>query len=159
MTVEREYRDIVEKAVIAAAGIGIPGALSFGLDVAALSTAWAIMIAAIADESGHDMDKAFAAKLAVGVLAGVGGYVAGSKTAVTLLNFIPGAGTLAAMGVNGVMNALYTYKMGHAMSTLLDKDGFQESDITEMATSLAAVVISKPSLAEVKDIVQMVREN
>lgn len=159
MTVELEYRDIVEKAVITAAGIGVPGALSFGLDVAALSTTWAVMIAAIADESGHDMDKVFAAKLTAGVLAGVGGYVAGSKLVMTLLNFIPGAGTLAAMGVNGVMNALYTYKMGHAMSTLLDKDGFREADIGEMAESLVAVVISKPSLTEFKDIIQMVREN
>lgn len=57
------------------------------------------------------------------------------------------------------MNALYTYKMGHAISTMFDKNGFHKSDVEEMASSLVAVVISAPSLGEIKDIVQMLRED
>lgn len=158
MAVKEKYRKIVKVATVTAGGIGVPGAFSFGLDVTALSGTWIIMILAVADKSGHEMDKAFAGKLAAGVLAGVAAYIAGSKLAMGLLHLIPGAGTLAAIGVNSLLNALYTYKMGHALSNLFDKGGFEMSDVDWVAKNLMAVILTIPTPSEIADVILMIKE-
>ena len=129
MAVKQKYRDIVKNATIAAGIIGAPGAFSFGLDATAMSATWVSMIVAIAKESGQEIDTIYATKLAAGVLAGVGAYVGGSKLATQAFHLIPGAGTLAVVGINSTFNALFTYKLGDAISNLFDKDGFDISDV------------------------------
>lgn len=159
MAVKEMYRNIVKVATAAAGAVGVPGAFSFGLDVTALSAIWITMIISIADKSGHKVDKSFAGKLAAGLLAGVAAYIAGSKLAIGLLHLIPGAGTLAAIGVNSLLNALYTYKMGHALSNLFDKGGFDMSDVNWVAGNLMSVVLTVPTPSEIADVISMIKES
>ena len=91
-TAPTRYHSIVKKAALAAGALGVPGAFSFGLDISGMSGIWIAMTLAIAKESGHEIDQAFAAKFIAAVTAGVAGYVGGSKVATTLLHLIPGAG-------------------------------------------------------------------
>ena len=155
MAVKQEYRQIVKTATITAGGIGVPGAFSFGVDVVALSGTWAVMILAIASKSGHEVDKPFAAKLTAGVAAGVGAYIVGSKVATQLLHLVPIAGTLAAIGINSSLNALYTYKVGSAVSVLFDKGGFEEADMADMMNGLLRVIATVPTRGEIADIILM----
>lgn len=53
MAVPMKYRRIVGAAAKAAGAIGVPGAFSFGLDVAVMGTIWAAMIFAVAERSSH----------------------------------------------------------------------------------------------------------
>jgi uncharacterized protein (DUF697 family) len=158
MAVKKQYRDIVRRATVASGAIGVPGALSFGLDVTAMSGVWVTMILAISDKSKHRVDKVFATKLAAGVLAGVAAYVGGSKIAMGLLHLIPGAGTLAAMGVNSSLNALFTYKLGHALSNLFDKGEFDDSDVTNAIHALLTLIVGLPTWSEMSDLVALIRE-
>jgi len=156
MAVEQKYRDIVRNATMAAGAIGVPGAFSFGADVAAMTGIWATMIVSISQKSGHKVDKVFATKLASGVLAGVGAYVGGSKIAMKLLHLIPGFGSLAAIGVNSTLNALFTYKLGHAISNLFNKGSFDTSDITNTVTILLTLVVGLPTFDELSDLISMI---
>jgi len=69
MAVPKKYRKIVRTATAAAGGIGIPGAFSFGADVAAMSTTWIAMILAIADKSRHKVDEGNVTEMATTLLA------------------------------------------------------------------------------------------
>jgi hypothetical protein len=157
MAVKAQYREIVRNGTLTAGAAGLPGAFSFGLDVSVMSGIWIAMMIAISSESAHRTDKIFATKLVSGVLAGVAAYVGGSKIAVGLLHLIPGAGSLAAMGVNSGMNALYTYKFGHAMSNLFDKGNFDEGDVTAAIAAVLTLVACIPSFDEISDFVSMVK--
>ncbi|MEM7370674.1 MAG: DUF697 domain-containing protein [Bacteroidota bacterium] len=158
MAVPKKYRQIVRTGTVAAGGIGVPGAFSFGADIAAMSTTWIAMILSIADKSGHRMNNVYASKLCASVLSGVGAYVGGSKIAMKLLHLIPAAGTLAAIGVNSLLNALFTYKMGHALSRLFDKGDFDEGDIADMAATLLTLVACFPTAGEIADFTSLMTD-
>ena len=159
MAISNKYRSTVRKATLAAGAIGVPGAFSFGADVAAMSTTWIAMIKSIANKSGHAIDNAYAVKLAGAVLAGVGAYVGGSKIAMKFLHLIPGAGTLAAIGVNSSLNALFTYKMGHALSKTFDQKGLDSSNATEMTCMLLSLVACLPTFHEFNDLYHLMRND
>ncbi|HXO27227.1 MAG TPA: hypothetical protein VOA80_07785 [Thermoanaerobaculia bacterium] len=157
MSVKTQYREIVRNGTLSAGAVGLPGAFSFGLDVSAMTGIWIAMMIAVADRSAHRSDRVFAAKVVASVLAGVGAYVGGSKIAVTLLHLIPGAGTLAAMGVNSGLNALFTYKFGHAISNLFDKGTFDGGDATAAAATVLTLVACLPNLDELSDFLSMLK--
>jgi uncharacterized protein (DUF697 family) len=158
MAIKQPYREIVGAGSKAAGLIGIPGALSFGFDVTAIGAIWATMILGLANRSNHKADGVFAFKLASGVLAGIGAYVGGSKIAIGLLNLVPGAGTIAAMGVNGSLNYLFTYKLGHTMSTLFDKGEYDESDLNTLVTTVLTLLVAVPSFDELGDMIHLASE-
>ena len=158
MAVKQKYRGIVRTATMSAGAIGVPGAFSFGADVAAMSTIWVSMIIAISEKSGHKVNGAYAAKLASCVLAGVGAYVGGSKIAMKLLHLIPVAGTLSAIGVNSLLNGLYTYKLGHAISNLFDKGRLDLSDGAVAAATILSLVTCIPTPGEMSDVVVLIME-
>jgi hypothetical protein len=151
MAVRKEYRGIVGAAAKAAGLIGVPGAFSFGLDVTAMTGIWAAMIVALGAKSNHKVDKIFAAKLATGILTGIAAYVTGSKIAMKLLHLVPGAGSIAAMGVNGTLNYVFTYRVGHAISNLFAKGNYDEADMKVLLTTVLSLVGSKATLAEIND--------
>ena len=151
MSIAKQYRPVVGAAAKAAAAIGVPGAFSFGLDVVGMGAIWAGMIREIAQRSNHKIDKHFAKKVAFGVSAGAGAYIGGSKIAMKLLHLIPGAGTLAAIGVNSFMNFLFTYKLGNGLSKMFDKGTFDDNDVAEAVIVLLGIVAVLPSLGEMHD--------
>jgi len=158
MSVKAQYREIVRNGTVSAGAVGVPGAFSFGLDVTAMTTIWGAMMIAIADRSAHRTDKVFVTKVVAGVLAGVGAYVGGTKIATMLLHLIPGAGTLAAMGVNSGLNALFTYRFGHAISDLFDKGSFSPSDVATAVTTVLTMVACLPHPNEILDFLSILRE-
>src|SRR5262245_32515795 len=159
MPVKEQYREVVGAASKAAGLVGIPGAFSFGLDVSVVGGIWAAMIVALGAKSNHKVDKVFAFKLATGVLAGVAAYVGGSKLAMKLLHMIPGAGSIAAMGVNGALNYMFTYRIGRTISNLFDKGTYDEADVTSLvATVLSLVPRGVLTLDEIIDMATLVGE-
>jgi hypothetical protein len=158
MAVKQQYREIVGAASKAAGLVGIPGAFSFGLDVTVVGGIWAGMIVALGAKSNHQIDKTFALKLSTGVLAGVAAYVGGSKIAMKLLHLIPGAGTLAAIGVNSSLNYLFTYKVGHAISNLFDKGSYDASDVNNLVTTTLTLIVGIPTLGEIGDMMNLATE-
>lgn len=151
MSIAKQYRPVVGAAAKAAAAIGVPGAFSFGLDVVGMGTIWAAMIREIAQRSGHEVDMQYAKKIACGIAAGAGAYIGGSKLAMKLLHLIPGAGTLAAIGVNSFMNFLFTYKLGHGLSKMFEKGSYDDSDAAQAVIVLLGVVAVLPSWGEMHD--------
>lgn len=154
-----KYQSIVKSSATAAGAVGVPGAFSFGLDVTAMSGIWIAMTLAIARESSHDVDRAFATKLVAAVTAGVAGYVGGSKVATTLLHLIPGAGSVAAMGVNSALDFLYTWRLGSALANLFDKPDFVAGDIGSMAWNIVQVIGPLPTFREIVGIARILRGN
>ena len=119
---------------------------------------WAAMIVGLGAKSNHKVDKIFAAKLATGILTGIAAYVAGSKIAMNLLHLIPAAGSIAAMGVNGTLNYVFTYRIGHTISKLFDKGSYDEADVNGLLTTVLTSVGFKPTLAEIIDMATLGRE-
>ena len=151
MSIAKQYRPVVGAAAKAAAAIGVPGAFSFGLDVVGMGAIWAGMIREIAHQSVHKIDNHYAKKVACGIAAGAGAYVGGSKLAMKLLHLIPGAGTLAAIGVNCFMHFLFTYKLGHGISKMFKKGSFDDYDAAQAVIVLLGVVAVLPSVGEMQD--------
>jgi uncharacterized protein (DUF697 family) len=157
MAINWQYRDIVRNATLAAGAIGVPGAFSFGADITAMTATWGAMTVAIAKKSGHQMDAAFSAKVVTGVLAGVAGYLGGSKIATALVSLIPG-GVLVAVGVNSALNALFTYKLGDALAKLFDKGQFDSSDVATAVTTLLSLVVGMPTFGQLRDFGSLLAE-
>jgi uncharacterized protein (DUF697 family) len=158
MAIPDEHRGIVGAAARAAGVIGVPGAFSFGLDVGAMGVIWAGMIGAIAAKSNHEINKEFAVKVATGVATGVGAYVVGSKIAMGLLNFIPFAGTLTAIGINSVLNYLFTYKLGNVITKLFAEGESDVADMEHLIVTVASMVGAFPSAREVSDMLKLASE-
>lgn len=151
-----KYRPIVGSAAKAAGAVGIPGAFSAGLDVAAMSGVWLGMTMAIAHESDHEVDAKFAAKLMTSVATGVAAYVAGSKLLTTALHFaFPGAGTLAVIGINSFLNFWFTYRVGRAVASLFDRPDFTALDVGELAQIVIPMVTPIPGPREVADAIDL----
>lgn len=93
---EEEYRGIVRKAVIAAAGVSMPGSFVVGVDIAGTAGVWATMIGAMAKKSGRDIDFDLISKVTGSAVSGVAGYYFASKiltyAALPLLAAFPIAG-------------------------------------------------------------------
>jgi hypothetical protein len=159
MAIEKQYREIVGAASKAAGLIGVPGAFLFGLDVSVVGGIWAAMVVALGAKSNHKIDKVFAFKLATGVLAGTAAYVGGSKIAMSLLHLMPGIGSIGAIGVNSTLNYLFTYRLGHAMSKLFDKGGYDEVDVSALITTVLPLVAGIPNLDEIRDMITLTTES
>jgi hypothetical protein len=156
--IEEKYYDTVSVAVAAAAGIGAPGLLIPGLDMAGVGTTWTVMILGIAKISGHELNAASAAKIATAAIGAVSGYMLGSKiltwAAAPLILTFPVAGVPAAILVNATLNGLFTLKLGCAAAKQLSRPEFNALDIMDLATSIASLLTPVPSSREL----QLVRE-
>ena len=155
MSVKSEYRGIIRKGVAAATAAGPLGAFAGPFDAGAVGGIWTTMLISIAKRSGHSIDGAFASKFVSTVGAGAVAYYGGCKAATWLFHLIPGAGTLAAMGVSSALNAIFTYKFGAAVSELFDKAEFELKDAAGMATSVLGLMCTFPSINEIKDLINI----
>jgi uncharacterized protein (DUF697 family) len=146
-----KYGGIINKATLAAGGVGVPGALSFGLDVTAMAGIWGTMIIAIADKSGREIDKTWAAKVASGVATGIAAYIGGSKLAVGILGWIPVVGWLPAMAVNSSLNAWFTHNLGRAMVDMFEREDFQLTDVSNAVSIILTSMGGDKIKGQVKD--------
>lgn len=135
---DEKYNTIVYGSAATAAGIGVPGV--FVPDIGPLATLWAAMLAMIAAESGHDMDKNFALKVATGVATGAGAMVTGIKTFTWCLKWLPGVGTGTAIVINSSLNYTFTYRLGKAFAELVDCPDFTLYDAGTLTLALVGIV-------------------
>lgn len=156
---KEKYRKIVNQASITAGIIGIPGTFSFSTDITALAVIWGAMMLSISSESGHPIDDNLAKKMATSVVASVGAYLAGGKVAAQILKMIPGPGSFTAIGINSILNVIYTYKLGSEFSNLFDRSDFGPQDVEYVVKSLTSLVVCLPSGDEIKEIITMIDPN
>ena len=133
---DSEYKDIVDAAALAAAGAGVPGTFTPGFDLVAIGGIWTSMMVAIAEKSGHEVDRAFAAKTISAVGAGIVAYSAGSKILTFGLLTIPGAGWITAVTMNGALNYWYTKRLGKALAEMFGRPNLQLKDANAVARAL-----------------------
>ena len=154
--IKEPYRPIVGAAAKAAGAVGVPGAFSGGFDLVAVSGIWTGMTMAIAHESRHRIDKNYAMKIVAAIGAGGAAYYGGSKLFTSALHFVvPGAGSLAAVGINGVLNYWYTFRVGKGLSGLFDRPDFTALDFGDLVTSVLAVVSPFPGAGEMREAVDL----
>lgn len=147
----KKHEVAIYTAAYAAAAAGIPGAFIPALDVGAISTAWVGMLLAIASNSNRHLDRNTALKFATGLLAGSAAYLGGSKLFTFALNFIPGIGTVAAVGINSLLNFLYTFRLGRFIALQMEKSEFDTEDWASMIPEVTALVFAMPSIMEMQE--------
>jgi uncharacterized protein (DUF697 family) len=152
MALPNSHRDIIIGSSKAAAALGLPSTFAPGLDIVGITGIWSNMVIKIAYKSGHQVDSNFTMKFVQAVAGGLSGYVVGCKVFTTLLHFIPGVGTLGAMGINGFLNYIFTYRLGKLTAEMFDRPNFNFSDYTSLATKVIMPLIAVPSLHEIREL-------
>lgn len=151
--IDGKYRTIVGTAAASTAGVGIPGLFVPGLDEAGVATAWTAMIIAIANESGHKMDRALAAKLVGSALGAVAGYKIGSKILTwafaPLVVAFPVAGVPAVVALNAGLNALFTLRLGAACAKEFSRPDFTSDDVMLLAHRVGSFLLGLPHKEEI----------
>jgi uncharacterized protein (DUF697 family) len=156
MALERHY-ETIKTGVVAAGVAGPVGAIPGPLDALAIGGIWTIMLVSIAKKSGHQLSEAYVAKFVSIVSAGAVGYYGGCKVAGWLLNLIPGAGTLAAMGVSAVLNIIFTYKFGVTVADIFDRDEFNLNDAATAASAVLLLLCAVPTLHDIREIIRLIQ--
>lgn len=153
MTQVEKNRDIVRTAAIAAAGVGVPGALVPGLDAPAVASVWIAMATAIAANSGHSLNRNLAVKLVAATIKGSFLYWAGSKALTTLLAF-SGVGMPIAVPLNAAFNYIYTANLGEYLSEALTSSNLDAEQLVKgilgnptWLKEMRASVFRRPSLS------------
>lgn len=159
MPVSAEYQGIVKTGVVAAAALGVPGLLNPLLDSGGMTAIWTTMVGAIAVKSGHSIDPALVAKLVGGAFTAVAGYALGSKiltwVATPLILAFPLAGVPAAAGVNSMLNGLFTYRLGLAVSSQMSKPDFTSEDFVDLGLKMSSYLIFLPNADEINEVRQL----
>jgi uncharacterized protein (DUF697 family) len=153
MAIEPKYKKIIIDSARTAAAAAGPGTFIPVLDTGVVAGVWANMLIKIAKISGHDLDFKFAIKMATVVATGVSGYVAGSKLFTYGLLLIPGVGWLTAMGINGMLNYIFTFKLGKVAKNMFEKPGFDAGDATDIAKSLILPLLSIPTFTDIQEMI------
>jgi uncharacterized protein (DUF697 family) len=155
MSLPNSHRNIIIGSAQAAAALGVPSTFAPGLDIVGITGIWSNMLIKIAFKSGHELDSKFTMKFVTSVATGLSGYVVGCKVFTTLLHFIPGIGTLGAMGINGFLNYIFTYRLGKLIAEMFERSNFSLSDFQSMATKVIMPLIAVPSISELRELADM----
>ena len=158
MAINAKYKQIVEEHSLAAAAAGVPGALLPGLDILSLTGIWTGIVIKISGKSGHDYrSEVLIKEFITSVLTGISLYVASSGAFIWLLNFIPGVGTLAAIGINAFINTLFTYRFGVYCANTFDRDTFDFEDMSALTQHVRASLLLFPTFSERGAIIDMMK--
>jgi uncharacterized protein (DUF697 family) len=152
-----KHRRTIAIATKSAVALGVPGALWPVADTMGITGIWTTMTWKIAEESGHPMDKAAAAKFASAALSGVMSYVVGSKIFTWLLHLIPGFGTLGSMTINSTLNGLFTYRLGRYLIGQFRRPNFTTDNMMDSSIKLVSVIIVLPTGHEIKEVIGLIR--
>lgn len=126
-------------------GLGVEGLFSSfggpGVDLLIIAGAWVVMVVRLASQAGHVMSKARARKLCTAIAVSMGGFLGGTKAAITAFAYT-GIGTIPAMVANGGLNGVITYVVGIAIAeTFLQSD--EISSIDALARSIVSIVAAQ----------------
>lgn len=158
MAIPEKYKKIISSGVIASLAAGPLGAFSGPFDAGAIAGIWTTMFISIANKSGHMVDSAFAKKFISTIGTGFVGYYGGCKVATWIFHLIPGAGTLAAMGISTVMNGIFTLKFGSAVASLMNKNDFDVDDAAQAASTVLLSLCTVPTLGEWKELIYIKKD-
>jgi hypothetical protein len=154
MTLEskiKKHEETIYYAAFLSGGAGMAGALMPALDIGGVSGAWVTMIILIGQDSNRQLDKDTVVKLVTGILAGAAAYLGGSKIFTFALNAIPGIGTLGAVGINAILNFLYTMRLGRYIALQMEKPEFDTGDWAGLIPEITAIVFAMPSVLEIRE--------
>ena len=142
------------KLAIAETGLlGTIGAFSSAADVASIAGWWGYLLVQYAKYYGVALDKETAKKICSTALLGMGGYYLGCKTATKLFHFIPGAGTLAAMGISSLQNIIFTYRFAITLTRIFNKGNVDYDTLADSIKYMFAGVAI--GILSIKDIVEL----
>ncbi|MDO4571230.1 MAG: hypothetical protein Q4D38_12665 [Planctomycetia bacterium] len=128
-------------ATAAAGGLlGITGG-----DTVVLAGAWGSMMLGIAGAHNVSLDKSTCVKTCAGVIASLAGYKLGCTllthgVGALLAVFTLGTSLVIAGGVNAVINALITYRLGCLFDKMYGEQGIQTAALTLGAEALKALL-------------------
>ncbi len=118
MEIPETLRGSVKLAIVQTGLLGTIGAFSTTADVASIAGWWGFLLVKYAKHYGVEMDREAAKKICSTALLGMGGYYLGCKTATRLFHLIPGAGTIAAMGLSSLQNIIFTYRFAITLTRI-----------------------------------------
>lgn len=147
----KKHEEAIYGCAYTAAALGVPGAFTPGLDTVGVAGTWAAMMCVIANKANRELDRPTSLKLMAAILSAGAGYLGGSKVFTFALNFIPGLGQLGAIGINSLLNFIYTIRLGKFIAEQMEKPDFDTDDWSNLVPEIAAVVFVAPSFTEIKE--------
>ncbi len=150
MEIPCALRSDVKLAILETGLLGPIGAFSTVADVASIGGWWGYLLVKYAKYYGMEMDKEAAKKICSTAILGMGGYYLGCKTATRLFHMIPGAGTIAAMGMSALQNIIFTYRFAVTLSRIFAKGNVNVNTLVDAIKCMFAG--TGMGLMSVKDI-------
>ncbi|MFP5265368.1 MAG: hypothetical protein ACLGJB_26070 [Blastocatellia bacterium] len=151
MTNSNQNEEIINRAALKAAGLGVPGSFFPPLDMAGMSYIWIKMMRDLSKASGHKVNFILATKFILSVTSGAAFYLGGSKLLGMLLHAIPGAGNVTAASTNAAFNWIYTLRLGKLLANQFSQPNFDSNTLIISASSIAGLIFAIPSSDEVSD--------
>lgn len=148
------HRDAAKIAMVASAALGPAGAFSGGADILAVGGIWSACLVSIASKEGCSLDTATALSICKSIAWGVSGYYIGCKVATNMFNFIPGAGTVAAMGASSLANIIFTYRFVLTLCRVFENSGNGHAlALDKLADEVTTMYNGNGLLSDLKDII------
>jgi hypothetical protein len=155
-SIDKKYHDPIRIAVIAAAGIGVPGIFVPALDMGGIGVIWTTMVGAILAKAGRQVSSATVAKIVAAAVSAVSGYVLGSKIltwlAAPLIVAFPVAGVPAVVALNSMLNGIFTLRLGLACARRFDDPSFTAADVLDLAADISSQLVGLPNGDEIQTI-------
>lgn len=153
MEIPYELRDDTKLAIIETGLLGPLGAFSTVADVASIAVWWGFLLVEYTSHYGGQIGKEEAKKICSSALIGMGGYYTGCKMATKFFHFIPGAGTLMAMGISSLTNMIFTYRFSVALARIFKAGNV---DLDSLADSIKVVFAGTGNgILNIRDIVDL----
>lgn len=153
MEIPYELRFDVKLAIFETGALGPIGAFSSAVDIASIAGWWGYLLTCYTKHYGYAMDKELAKKICSTALLGMGGYYLGCKTATKLFHLIPGAGTIAAMGISSLQNMIFTYRFAITLTRIFNKGIVNYDTLADSIKYMFAGTAT--GILSVKDIVDL----
>ena len=131
MEIPTALRGDVKLAILETGLLGPIGAFSTVADVASIGGWWGYLLVKYAKHYGMELDKEAAKKICSTAILGMGGYYLGCKTATRLFHMIPGAGTIAAMGMSALQNIIFTYRFAITLTRIFSKGNVDRDSLVD----------------------------
>jgi len=129
-----EVKEIVKVGMTVTGGAGVGLGIT-GADTGVLAGAWGVMMYKIARSHGVVLDKSACIKTSAAIVASLSGYKLGCMILTHAVNALLavctlGASLVLALGINGIINALVTYRLGCLFDKLYGDDGCETAALT-----------------------------
>lgn len=153
MEIPYALRSGVKLAIFETGALGPIGAFSSTADIASIAGWWGYLLVKYSNYYELPLDKETAKKICSTTLLGMGGYYLGCKTATKLFHLIPGAGTIAAMGISALQNIIFTYRFAVTLTRIFSSGNIDYDTLGDSIKYMFAGTAT--GFLSVKDIVNL----